>query len=106
MDRWKKRPSRQPLVLLALGLATAYFAYHAAFGSHGLQSKYRLIQKLDDLQREIAVLEAVRSRLRQDVDALATSPPHPDLVEETARATFGWIRPGDLVLDRTRPRNP
>jgi cell division protein FtsB len=97
-----KWPRRVPLVLLGTMLATAYFAYHVVYGTHGLLAKARHIDRLENVQREVAVLEAVRSRLQQDVAALASEPPHPDSVEEAARGLLGLVRPGDLIVRRYR----
>ena len=96
------RPRRLPLVLLGTLLAAAYFVAHVVFGTHGLLVKGRLIDRSNDLEREIAVLEAVRSRLRQDVAALGQEPPAPDIVEEMARGVLGLVRPGDRIVMRER----
>lgn len=96
------RPRRLPIVLLGLVLATAYFAFHAVFGTHGLLAKGRLMERSIEIEREVAILEAVRSRLRQDVAALSTEPPAPDIVEETARSVLGLVRPGDRIVLRKR----
>lgn len=92
-------------MLLGMSLTTAYFVVHIVFGTHGLLAKYRLMDRSIEIEREIAVLEAVRTRLRQDVAALAQEPPAPDILEETARAVLGLIRPGDrIVVRQPRPR--
>lgn len=96
------RPRRLPIVLLGMLLATVYFAYHAVFGTHGFLAKGRLAERSIEIEREIAVLEAVRTRLRQDVAALGTEPPSPDIVEETARAVLGLVKPNDRVVLRKR----
>ena len=97
-----KRPLRVPLVLLGTTLATAYFGYHAVYGTHGVLAKARHIERLGMLQREVAVMEAVRIRLRQDVAALAKEPPDPDSVEEIARSNLGLVRPDELIVRRHR----
>lgn len=97
-------PRRLPIVLLGSLLATSYFVYHAVFGTHGLQAKVRLLERSTEIERELAVLEVVRLRLRQDVAALGREPPAPDVVEETARDILGMIRPGDLIV--VRPARP
>ena len=98
-----KMSGRLPLVLLGSLLATTYFVHHGVFGTHGLIAKDRLISRSSDLDREMAVLEAVRARLRQDVTALRSNPPAPDVVEEVARSALGMIRAGDrIVLRETR----
>lgn len=91
---------RLPIVLLGSLLATIYFVHHAVLGTHGLQARNRLIERSAVIEREIAVLEAVRARLRQDVAALGREPPAPDAVEEVARGMLGMIRPGDLMIVR------
>ncbi len=96
-------PGRLPLVLLGALLATTYFVHHGVFGTHGLIAKDRLISRSSDLERETAVLEAMRSRLRQDVAALRPSPPAPDVVEEIARGALGMVRPGDRMVLRETP---
>lgn len=93
-----KRHGRPPIVLLGGLLATAYFISHAVFGTHGLVQRTKLIERSSDLEREIAVLEAVRTRLHQDVAALSSEPPNTDMVETVARATLGFVMPGDLVV--------
>ena len=97
-------PRRLPIVLLGSLLATSYFVYHAVFGTHGLQAKGILLERSIEIERELAVLEAVRLRLRQDVVALGREPPAPDAVEEIARGVLGMIRPGELVV--VRPPRP
>ncbi len=106
MIPWSNKPRRPPIVLLGVGLATAYFAYHGIYGTHGLQAKNRLIDRMEILQREVAGLEVERTRLQQDVAALATDPPDPDIVEEAARSLFGWSRPGDRIIVRERRNAP
>ncbi len=99
-------PRRLPIVLLGSLLATFYFVYHAVFGTHGLHTRNRLIERSSTLEREIAILETVRIRLRQDVAALAKEPPAPDTVEEIARGMLGMIRPGQRIVIRDRPPPP
>lgn len=94
------RSRRLPIVLLGTLLAAAYFVLHAVFGTHGLLARSRLVERSILIEREIAVLEAVRSRLRQDIAALAHEPPSQDIVEETARAVLGMVRPGDRLVVR------
>ena len=102
MDRTARRPRRTPIVLLGAIAATAYFAYHAQYGTHGLQARARLLERAARLDREVAGLEAVRRRLKRDVDALSTEPPSPGIVEEQARDVLGFARPGDIVIPDRR----
>ena len=89
-------------MLLGSLLATSYFVSHAVFGTHGLLAKGRLLERSDQIEREVALLEAVRTRLRQDVAALSSEPPQPDIVEESARALLGFVRHGDRIVIRRK----
>jgi cell division protein FtsB len=84
-------------VLCGLTLS-AYFVQHTIAGTHGLNSRTRLVERSLVLQREILVQEAVRDRLKRDVTLLSAEPPDPDLVDELARSVLGMTRPGDVVL--------
>lgn len=85
------------MLLLCLGL-TAYFAYHAINGRHGLEARKQLIERSSLLEFEIMSLEAVRAKLARDVALLSPDLPDPDLVEEIARDVLGFARPGDRVI--------
>jgi cell division protein FtsB len=89
---------KQALVLLACLMATAYFAYHAKYGRHGLEARQRLIERSALLDFEIKGLETVRSKLKHDVALLSPEIPDSDLVEEIARNVLGYVRPDDRVL--------
>ena len=92
---------RQVLVLLACLMSSAYFAYHALHGRHGLAARNQLIERAGLLEFEIKSLEAVRSKLERDVALLAPELANPDMVEEIARDVLGYVHPQDqLVADR------
>ena len=94
-DRRKGRP-RQILVSLFCLCALAYFAYHAIVGKRGLEARSRLIERSRQLGPEIERLEAVRTRLEQEVRLLDAA--DPDIVEELAIELLGFARPGDRVV--------
>ncbi len=87
------------MLLLCLGF-TAYFAYHAIYGRHGLEVRSRLIERSALLEFEIKSLEAVRANLQRDVALLSPENPDPDLVEEIAREVLGFVHPRDQVVTR------
>ena len=86
-------------MLLCLCL-TAYFAYHAVHGRHGLEARSRLTERSALLEFEIKSLEAVRARLQRDVALLAPDRPDPDIVEEIARGVLGFVHPDDRIVTR------
>jgi len=87
------------VLLLCLGL-TAYFAYHAIHGRHGLAARSELIERSALLEFEIKSLEAVRTKLERDVALLAPDRPDPDIVEEIARDVLGFVHPADRIVTR------
>lgn len=88
------------MVLLVCWSFTGYFAYHAIYGSHGLEARSRLMERSSLLEFEIRSLEAVRAKLQRDVDLLTPDPPDADLVEEIARDMLGFARPQDRIVVR------
>lgn len=90
--------NRQIVVALScLGL-TAYFAYHAQYGRHGLEAKHQFLERLTLLEFETKGLEAARIRYRQDIQLLAPELPNTDIVEEIARDVLGYVDPADHVV--------
>ena len=87
------------MLLLCLGF-TAYFAYHAIYGRHGLEVRSALTERSALLEFEIKSLEAVRANLQRDVALLTPAKPDPDIVEEIAREVLGFVDPRDQVVIR------
>lgn len=86
--------------LSCLGL-TGYFAYHAIYGRHGLETRSSLISRSAALEFEIKGLEAGRTALQRDVALLYPDRPDPDIVEEIARDVLGLVYPSDnLIVSR------
>jgi cell division protein FtsB len=79
---------------------TAYFAYHAFNGRHGLEARQDLIERSNLLEFEIRSLEAVRAKLERDVALLKPDLPDADLVEEIARDVLGFARPTERIYSR------
>ena len=89
---------RQGLVLLACLMSTAYFAYHAVSGRHGLEARAQLVERAALLDFEIKSLDQVRSKLERDVALLSPEVPNADLVEEIARDVLGYVHPADRIV--------
>ena len=89
---------RPPLVLLGCLALAVYFGYHAAYGSHGLQARSRLVQRSGMLERDIHRLEATRARLQRDVALLAANDPDADFVATIAAEVLGYVPRGAWVV--------
>ena len=93
---------RLPLVLLGCLTLSIYFGYHAAYGSHGLQARYKLMERSGILERDIARLEASRLKLARDVGLLASDRPDPEFVATIAADVLGYAPRGALIVRPAR----
>lgn len=87
------------LVLLGSLAMAGYFGHHAVSGTHGVEARKRLLERSARIEQDVGALDAVRARLRRDVDLLAKEPPARDLVEEIARETLGLLYPGEQKIE-------
>ncbi len=94
------RPALVPAAFVAL---LAYFAYHALEGANGLWALRDLDAEAARLSREAAVLHAERMRLEARVALLRPDNLDPDLLDEEARRTLGFVRPDEVVILQTPP---
>jgi cell division protein FtsB len=92
----RKGRLRQILVSLFCLCALSYFAFHAASGKRGLETRQRLVERSRQLEPQLRRLEAARVRLEREVRLLDSS--DPDIVEELAIELLGFARPGDRVI--------
>jgi len=89
---------KQALVLLACLSSSAYFAYHAKYGRHGLDARATLKEHAMLLDFELKGLVTVRSKLERDCALLSPEIPDPDLVEEIARDVLGYVRADEKIV--------
>ncbi len=94
---WFGRLGQISVVLICLGLS-ATFAHYAKHGRHGLDARDRLVERATLIEFEIRSLEATSAKLSHEAALLRAEPPHPDIVEETARDVLGYVRPGETLF--------
>lgn len=92
---WVGRIVAAASVTFALG----YIPYHV-YARSGLARTLMLRRDLRALRTNNAELRAENERLAREADALRS-----DLgaIERVARAELGWVRPGEIVVDLSRP---
>ncbi len=86
--------SLRTLRLLRSAVLTVLALSLAGFGGQSLNRVWRLMQEVDSLEREVAVLRVETSRLTAEVDRLRSDP---EFIEQMARERLGLIKPGDRV---------
>lgn len=93
---WLGRVGAAVLVTLALG----YVPYHV-YARSGLARTLQLRRELDGLRARNADLRVENERLGREAEALRNDP---RAIERVARAELGWVRPGEIIVDLSRPR--
>ena len=84
-----------PFVLTVIG---GYFTFTAVQGEHGLFQRVQVEARLDELQEELAMLEAENARLENLTRRLSAAYLDLDLLDERVRLMLGYIRADDIVL--------
>ncbi len=81
--------------LIAAGALGVVVVAMLVLGGNGLLRVWRLKQQVEDLQRDVQVLEAENDRLARTIDRLRGDPA---LIEKIAREELGYVREGEKVL--------
>jgi cell division protein FtsB len=93
---WLGRLGAVVMVMLALG----YVPYHV-YARSGLARTLQLRRDLDGIRARNAELRAENERLAREAESLRGDP---RAIERVARAELGWVRPGEVIVDLSRPR--
>ena len=93
---WLGRLGAAVLVMFALG----YVPYHV-YARSGLARTLQLRRDLDGLRARNADLRGENERLAREAEALRSDP---RAIERVARAELGWVRPGEVIVDLSRPK--
>ncbi len=84
-----------PLVFLTI---TAYFAWNATQGDHGLVAFNHRQELLHQVVAEQAAAEAERDAWKIRVDGLRASHLNPDTLDERARAMLNLAKPDEVIV--------
>ena len=87
------------LAAASVTFALGYIPYHV-YARSGLARTLSLRRDLKGLKAHNADLRVENERLAREADGLRS-----DLaaIERVARADLGWVRPGEIVVDLSRP---
>lgn len=89
----------QSKLVLLCNTAFAFLLIYSTFtGKYGLEARFNVTNRSDELSSEISSLETVYLRLKNHVDLLSLSPPDPDIVEEIARRDLGFAYNDEVIL--------
>jgi cell division protein FtsB len=76
-----------------------YVPYHV-YARSGLARTLQLRRDLAVLRARNVDLRGDNERLAREAEALRTDP---EAIERVARAELGWVRPGEVIVDLSRP---
>jgi cell division protein FtsB len=98
-----RKRGRYALLPVMCALATTYFGYHMVHGEFGLLAYWRLNQEIATLQKEYDSVLATRRALDHRDGLLRPGRIDPDMVDERARESLGFVDPHDLIITGTKP---
>ncbi|WP_137700124.1 FtsB family cell division protein [Marimonas lutisalis] len=93
------RPALGGIAYFALAFSLGlYFTFAAVQGDYGLFRRAEIIAEKQDLERELARLEARVARMENLTRRLSDSYLDLDLLDEQARSVLGYIRADEIVI--------
>jgi cell division protein FtsB len=93
------RPGKFDLaVMLACLTLLGFFGWHGFYGPRGFAYKDQLAAKAEKLQAELDELTSERKRIDGRVQLIRPESIDPDLLDELARRTLNFSKPGEIVL--------
>ncbi|MDR3423993.1 MAG: septum formation initiator family protein [Alphaproteobacteria bacterium] len=75
-----------------------YFLYHTVEGDHGLVAQMHLQNEVDAAQEKLSRLQTERETLQHRTQLLRPGSLDPDLLDEEARKTLNYSKPGEIVI--------
>ncbi len=92
------RRLKRAAVPTAFIMLVCYFMYHAVQGENGLFALREFDARADVLRAEAEKLSAERQKLSARVALLRPDNLDPDMLDEQARKTLGFIHPDEVVI--------
>ena len=90
---------RQYVPTVILSVLCVYFAFYMLFGPRGIFALGRVGDTLDQKRAEYYALRDQRQNLESDVKLMRPDSLDPDMADEQARKTLGYMKPDEIVID-------
>jgi cell division protein FtsB len=101
-----RRRFRQVAPPLFGALIAVYFGYHALTGDRSLVSYWRLTQEVEEARGKLAAIKDERERIEHRVTLLRPDTIDPDMLDERARWSLGYVGERDVIIFSTEPERP
>ncbi|MCM5552505.1 septum formation initiator family protein [Pleomorphomonas sp. NRK KF1] len=94
------RPSwlRRLILPAVTAVFLGYFGYHAVNGEYGMVGRARFESRTQELNAELARLNAEKAALEAHVRLLRPSSLDQDMVDERARVQLSVVNPNEVVI--------
>lgn len=104
LGRGLKRAARAAAAPLAFSAITAYFAWNAMQGAHGLVAYAQRQQQLKQAESDLAAAQAERQHWDVRVSSLRDNNLNLDTLDERARAMLNLAQPNEIIV-QYKPKN-
>ena len=87
------------LIVMAVCLSLlGYFGWHVYFGPRSFDHRDELQAKAAELDQKLAQVRDEHQALERKVSLMRSQSIDPDMLEELARSTLDYGKPGDLII--------
>ena len=105
LGRGLKRAARASAAPLAFCAITAYFAWNATQGAHGLVTYAQRQEQLKQAESDLAAAQAERNHWEVRVSSLRDNNLNLDTLDERARAMLNLAEPNEIIVQyKTKDR--
>ncbi len=96
----KKRRTGALIVPLLAAAVLPYFGFHAYHGDYGIYSKYRLEERIVQLEQQFSEVRTRRIDIERRVHLLEEGSVERDMLDEHARRALNLAHPDEMVIMR------
>jgi len=86
------------IVMIVCLSLLGYFAWHGFYGPRSFDHRGALQAKAAQLDRQLVQLRDERQLLERKVSLMRPQTIDPDMLDELARSTLDYGKPGDLIV--------
>jgi cell division protein FtsB len=86
------------IVMIVCLSLLGYFAWHGFYGPRSFDHRDALQAKAAQLDRQLVQLRDERQLLERKVSLMRPQTIDPDMLDELARSTLDYGKPGDLIV--------
>ena len=86
------------IVMIVCLSLLGYFGWHSYYGPRSFDQRDALAAKSADLDAKLEIMRSERQSLERKVSLLRPQSIDPDMLDELARTTLDYGKPGELIV--------